>query len=237
MRHFLGRPEAPQRDLAADALRDVIGDGVCHGGGDEPRQDGVDAHAAARRLPGQTARQSQDAALAGGVIDLTEIALLGDDGTHVDDAAAATVLFDRGRVFQKTLASEKGPREIDVDHLVPVGCAEIANEIVARNAGAVHQNRGLLGALHRHDRFHLRAVRHVAPDQDAAAAAAALVVVVVVVVSMFCWRQSSIQPEDRPAARPFELADHGLADAGRGARDNGATIRELQPRHLLASSK
>jgi len=241
MGHFLGRPKAPQGNPASNALEHGVGDGVRHGRGNKAGQDGIDAHAAACRFLGQTSRQTQDATLAGGVIALSEIALLGNDGTHVDDAAAAAaaadaaIIFVNGRrVFQKTLASVKGSFQIDVHHLIPVGFFEITNKVIARNTRATDQNGGFLGTFTHHDRFHLRAVRHVARDHirmiTATVATAVFVVVSIMTMTM------TIQPEDPFAARPFQFESHGFANARRGSRHNGDTIRELQPGHCCLAS-
>jgi hypothetical protein len=145
---LLRAPQAPQRDLTADAVEDLLGHRLEHLRLDEARRDGVDGEAdlvavelvglleGERGLPGQRRREAEEAGLRRGVVRLADVAGLPDDRGDVDNPPRTAL----DHVLQRGAGHEEGAREVDGQDLVPVLVGHLEDRLVGRDAGVVDED-------------------------------------------------------------------------------------------------
>src|SRR5690242_15044581 len=145
---LVGPAEPAQRDLLAYPVQSLLGHLGHHVGGDVAGGDRVDgqpdpvAHRLVvpaqleDRLFGHRLRESEQAGLGGGVVDLADVAGLADHRGDVDDPAGAAL----EHVLQRVLGHEERARQVDRDHPQPVVVGHLGHGPVDGDPGVVDQD-------------------------------------------------------------------------------------------------
>ena len=200
---------------------------AAHGGLDRARTDGVGAQSLLGVLDGECAGQGEHARLAGAVDRAVGHAGECRRRRGVDDVAAA-----RQQVRQRRPAEQKGPREVDAEHLVPALQAELVGVVEAEDAGDVHQHVELSEAVDAgaHGRVHLRGLADVAGlHLDRGAQRAAL-------FGTLAQRVRLQVDEKETGALGGQPLGGGPPDAGRAAGDQCNLVLEAFQFDLLVMS-
>ena len=103
---------------------------------DEARGDGVDRHAAAGQLHRQRPREGVDRPLAGRVVRLARVHVLGRDARNIDDPAAPPLHHGEGH----GLAEVEDAAEVRLDTLFQSSGSMRTNRSSSITPGVVHQN-------------------------------------------------------------------------------------------------
>src|SRR5207302_11114902 len=88
-----------------------------------------------RSLEREALGEPEKSRLRSRVVRLTDVAGLADDRADVDDSPRPAV----EHVIEDGLGHMKGPREVDLQHLMPLVDRHLANRFVERDAGVIDE--------------------------------------------------------------------------------------------------
>src|SRR5215468_9642753 len=141
-------PEPAQRNLAADPVHHLVGNGGHHVGGDVAGGDRVHGQPDAvtgralrpveleHRLLGQRLGQPEQPGFGGGVVRLADVAGLADHRGHVDDPPGAAP----EHVLKRVLGQEERTGQVDRDDPLPVVVGHLGHGPVDGDPGVVDQD-------------------------------------------------------------------------------------------------
>src|SRR5260221_1950181 len=132
---LIGASDASERDVRLELRRRLLVEAGGHVGRDEARGDRVDRDRPSGELLRERARESEDAGLARGVVRLSGVARDPDHGGDIDDPASG--FHQRAR---RGLEEVPAALQVHGDDAVEVFFAHAQEQLVARDAGVVHED-------------------------------------------------------------------------------------------------